>query len=87
MNWLFIVVGALLVWLAIDIVLMQRHKTRLPRPVLDEMQFGKGQVSEAQRIWARQRVYNSENPWQLLTMAALIATIGMALLAVGFGLF
>ena len=84
MNWLLLVVGALLIWLAVDIVRLQSARGRLPRPVQDEMLFGKGPVTEEQRNFVQRSYYYGASSTQFI--AVVIAAFGVWLAALGLGL-
>jgi hypothetical protein len=84
MDWLLLVVGALLIWLAVDIVRLQSARTRLPRPVQDELLFGKGPVTEEHRNFVRRHYYCGASSAQFL--AVVVAAFGVWLAALGLGL-
>jgi hypothetical protein len=84
MNWLLLLIGVLLIWLAIDIVRLQGARNRLPRPMQDELLFGKGPVSEEQRDFVRQRFYYGASSAQF--MAVVLGAFGVWLTLSGAGL-
>jgi hypothetical protein len=81
MSWVLLIVGVLLVWLAVDIVRLQSARLRLPRPVQDELLFGKRPVSEAERAFVHRRLYYGTSSWRFLVVA--LAAVGLGLLALG----
>jgi hypothetical protein len=83
MDWLLLVLGGALVWVAVALVRVQSSRQNLPRPLQDEMLFGKGPVSDEQRAFAQRHMYYGVNSKQFL--AVVIGGFGVWLLLNGLG--